>query len=375
MVNVQRNLELASVILKNYTLCDRCISRQLSLAKSDLKKKNIAKTSEPCYICNGLMSDIDDLLTLVLDALKDYQFNTFLIGAVLPQQMLEKEDEVRARFKIKGIENIKSELTRELGKLLGTATSKNVDYRRPDVTINLDVIKKQVTARSRAIYLFGRYIKNVRGLSQKQGRCKICNGKGCMQCKNTGLSGFDSIEGIIVKKLIDSFNCDSAKFAWVGGEDKDSLVLNEGRPFFVKVINPRSRFAEPKEMSFGDGVQARFIKEVGRLPDKPLRFKVKVKLTIECERNIDDAALERLKQLNNSSVKFAGKRSREVSKSIHEFNAKASNNMLEVSMLVDGGLTIKQFVGGDGIEPSISQLIGCKATCKSFDVLDVQFVD
>jgi len=96
---------------------------------------------------------------------------------------------------------------------------------------------------------------------------------------------------------------------------------------------------------------------------------------IECERSIDNAALEKLKQLENSSVKFLGKNSREVSKNIHEFNAKASDHTLEVLMLADGGLTIKQFVNGDDIEPSISQLVGCKATCKSFDVLSVQFAD
>jgi tRNA pseudouridine synthase 10 len=321
------------------------------------------------------MDNIDEVLALVLDALKEYQFKTFLIGAMLPSQMLEKEDEVRARFKIKGIESIKSDLTKQLGKLLGSKTRKNVDYRRPDVIINIDVANKQVIARSKAIYLFGRYVKKVRGLNQKQERCKFCSGKGCMQCNSTGLSGFDSVEGIIVKKLIDSFKCDSAKFAWVGGEDKDSLVLDKGRPFFVKVINPRSRFAKPKQMSFSNGVKAKFIKEVERLPDKPLKFKVKVKMIIECERSIDDSALERLKQLDNSSVKFVGKNSREVSKNIHEFNAKASNSTLEVLMLADGGLTIKQFVNGDDIEPSISQLVGCKATCKSFDILSVQFAD
>ena len=374
MVNVQSNLDLASAITKNYVLCDRCLSRQLSLAKR-APKKHSAKTSEACYICRGLMNNIDELLTLVLNALKEYQFNTFLIGAILPTQMLEREDEVRARFKIKGTESIKSDLTRELGKLLGSETSKTVDYRRPDVIINVVVASKQVKARSRAIYLFGRYVKNVRGLSQKQERCNVCKGKGCMQCDNTGLSGFDSVEGIIVKKLIDSFRCDSAKFAWVGGEDKDSLVLDEGRPFFVKIINPRSRFTAPKDMNLDKGVQARFIKEVERLPDKPLKFKVKTKLTIECENNIDDSALEKLKRLENSSVKFLGKNSREVSKNIHEFNVNASKNMLEVLMLADGGLTIKQFVGGDGMEPSISQLVGCKATCKSFDVLSVQFAE
>lgn len=375
MVNVQNTLDLASAILKNYTLCNACLSRQLSPAKSDLKKDYATKNGGACYICSGLMGNLDDLLSLVLDALKEYQFKTFLIGAILPSQMLEREDEVRAKFKIKGTESIKSDLTRKLGKLLGNATNTRVDYRRPDVTINLDLTKKEVIVRARAIHLFGRYVKNIRGLNQKQERCQICRGKGCAQCNNTGLSGFDSVEGIIVKKLINSFNCESAKFAWVGGEDKDSLVLNEGRPFFVKMINPRSRFADPKAISSGDDVQVRFIKEVERLPDKPLRFKVKARLTIECERSIDDAALEKLKQLNNADVKFLGKKSREVSKHIHEFNARASDNMLEVSMLADGGLTIKQLVGGDGIEPSVSQLIGCKAICKSFDILGVEFGD
>ena len=373
MVNVQSHLDLASAILKNHKLCNKCLSRQLSHVKSKLKKK-YAKT-RTCYICNGLMDNIDEVLALVLDALKEYEFKTFLIGAMLPSQMLEKEDEVRARFKIKGTESIKSYLTKELGKLLGRKTRKIVDYRRPDVIINIDVAKRQITARSRAIYLFGRYVKKVRGLNQKQERCKFCSGKGCMQCNSTGLSGFDSVEGIIVKKLIDAFKCDSAKFAWVGGEDKDSLVLDKGRPFFVKIINPRSRFAKPKQMSFSNGVRAKFIKEVERLPDKPLKFKVKVKMTIECERSIDDSALERLKQLDNSIVKFVGKNSREVSKNIHEFNAKASNSTLEALMLADGGLTIKQLVNGDDIEPSISQLVGCKATCKSFDILSVQFAD
>ncbi len=321
------------------------------------------------------MNNIDELLALVLDALKEYQFKTFLIGAILPPQMLEREDEIRARFKIKGTESIKSDLTKELGKLLGHKTHKKVDYRRPDVIINVDAAKKQVIARSRAIYLFGRYVKRVRGLNQKQERCKFCGGKGCMQCDNTGLSGFDSVEGIIVKKLIDSLRCDSAKFAWVGGEDKDSLVLDKGRPFFVKVINPRARFVKPKQIGFKDGVKAKFIKEVERLPDKPLKFKVKVKLMIECERSIDDTALEKLNKLDNSSVKFLGKNSREVSKNIHEFTARALDHTLEVLMLADGGLTIKQFVNGDDIEPSISQLVGCKATCKSFDVLSVQFAD
>ena len=126
--------------------------------------------------------------------------------------MLEHEDEIRAKFKIRGIENVKSYLTKELGKRLSKKTGKNVEYGKPDVTVNIDLIKNSATVRSRAIFLFGRYLKHVRGLSQKQERCSICAGKGCFQCDNTGLSGFDSIEGIIVKKLIDSFTSANPEF-------------------------------------------------------------------------------------------------------------------------------------------------------------------
>ncbi|MFQ5970127.1 MAG: tRNA pseudouridine(54/55) synthase Pus10 [Nitrososphaerales archaeon] len=361
-------------ILKNYIVCDRCISRQLSSTKKDFKKKDSSTINEQCYICNGLMGRIDDLLALVLDALKYYQFNTFLIGAVLPQQMLEREDEIRSRFKIKGTESVKSDLTKELGKRLSSGTDRIVDYHKPDVTIKVDTVNNELSVRSKAIFLFGRYVKSARGLSQKQERCKVCRGKGCAQCNNTGLSGFESVEGVITKKLLEIFKCESAKFAWVGGESKDSLVLNQGRPFFVKVINPKLRFATPNDIS-DNGVHVKFIETVNRLPDKPLRFKVRMKLTVECDRDIDNTSLERLHHLRNASVRFAGKGSREVSKYIHEFDARASKNILEVSMLADGGLIIKQFVSGDGIEPSISQLVGCKATCNSFDVLDVQFSD
>lgn len=400
------DLAFAAMVSKSYQLCDKCLSRQLSLPKSlgssrsrrTMKKNKRSKKLERgrtgggeaaadndrrCYICGGLMNSTGDLLALMLDSLQAYQFKTFLIGATLPQKMLEREDGLRARFKVRGRESIKSDLTRELGKLLGGTTGTRVEYLRPDVNINMDLTEERrvvAAVRAKPIYLLGRYVKNVRGLKQKQERCILCRGKGCDSCSNTGLAGFDdSVEGIIVKKLIEIFGCDGAKFAWVGGEDRESLVLNEGRPFFVKVINPRARFADLARLQFEDGVKATFIREVGSFPEKPLKFRVKVRLTIECDRRVDDASLEKLKQqLRNASVKFLGKNNREVSKGIYEFDAVRApeeENRLEVAMVADGGLTIKQFVGGDGMEPNISQLLECKLTCKHFDVLEVRLLE
>ncbi len=320
------------------------------------------------------MNRIDELLELILATLKEYRYKTFLIGAVLPSDMLEHEDEIRAKFKIKGTESVKSYLTKELGKRLARTTGKKVDYGRPDVTINIDIVKNDITVRSRAIFLFGRYVKRKRGLGQKQERCSICMGKGCSQCNNTGLSGFDSIEGIIVRKLINAFKCESAKFTWVGGEDKDSLVLDNGRPFFVKVINPKLRFAKPRSVT-KNGVRIKFLKRVQRLPDRSLKFRTKVKLLVECEREITSKCLKKLNALNNTLVTFSGKRGKEVSKKIYKINTKMLRNILTIMMVVDGGLVIKQFVSGESMTPNISHIIGCKTTCRSFDILNVKFTD
>lgn len=361
---------IATNILKKYTLCNRCLARQ----SSRKILRNIKKVKNECYICNGFMHRINDLLELTCIALKEYRYKTFLIGAIFPFNMLEHEDEIRAKFKIRGIENVKSYLTKELGKRLSKKTGKNVEYGKPDVTVNIDLIKNSATVRSRAIFLFGRYLKHVRGLSQKQERCSICAGKGCFQCDNTGLSGFDSIEGIIVKKLIDSFKCESVKFAWVGSEDKNSLVLNEGRPFFVKVINPKLRFVKPRSVT-KNGIQIRFLKNIERLPVRPPKFRIKVKLLIEYECEITNTCLEKLNDLNNTQVRFSGKRGNEISKNIYKINANIVKNTLKILMVIDSGLLIKQFVSGDGMTPNISQIIGCKATCRSFDILNVKFID
>ena len=320
------------------------------------------------------MDRIDDLLEIILAELKMYTYNTFLIGAVLPSVMLEREDEIRSRFKIKGTENVKNNLTKELGKRLSRKSGNQVDYNKPDVTININPVTKDVKVRSGPVFLFGRYVKHIRGLRQKRQRCNICMDKSCSKCKNIRLSGYDSVEGIIEGKLIDSFKCESTKFTWMGGEDKDSLVLNDGRPFFVKIINPKTRFSRPRFVN-EDGVQVKFLKRVERLPDKPIKFKMKVKLIVECASEITNALLEKLNNLNNTYVRFSGRHGQEVTRKIYQLKVNALKNILTILMVVDGGLTIKQFVECKDMTPNISKIIGCKATCSSFDILNVEFVD
>jgi tRNA pseudouridine synthase 10 len=110
LVKVRYEELLAQRLKKHYSLCKHCFHRQLRYIKK-IKVDNL----DGCYICCGLMSQLDSIVEKIIDSVgKKFEFNTFLLGASLPAQLFEREDQIRARFKIRGKENIKRELTKEL---------------------------------------------------------------------------------------------------------------------------------------------------------------------------------------------------------------------------------------------------------------------
>ena len=67
-------------------------------------------------------------------------------------------------------------------------------------------------------------------------------------------------------------------------------------------------------------------------------------------------------------------RSKIAAKKIHSAQAtkKVEDCEFQLTLHADGGLPIKQFVGGEEyIEPNVSKLLGAKCECVTFDVLAV----
>jgi tRNA pseudouridine synthase 10 len=357
------------VQLKQYRLCKRCLARHTedSHIQSDME----------CYICHGLMDDLDMLIDKMMLAVRDYEFNTFLIGASLPTRMYEREDAIRARLKIRGKENIKSQLTRELGLKIATVTKRKVDYMKPDITISLTVDKENsvdVVVKSRPIVLIGRYVKKLRGITQKQNRCLQCEGKGCGSCGHSGLSDYGSIEGIIAKRLIAKTKCETPRFSWIGSEDHNSLVLASGRPFSVRLYNPKIRDVDKVKIK-ANGVTATMSVFKDNI-ELPSRFIVKTRIYARCENAIAKQDLKKLDSLTGTVVKFKN-RSKMATKNIYSATARqlSCSNEFILTMVADGGLMIKQFVGGEEyMKPNVSEILNTKCECITFDVLDVNLV-
>ncbi len=354
----------AATLLKEYRLCKYCLERHIGSGTS----------GSPCYICCGLMDGLDSITYGILSAVKDYEFDTFLIGATLAVQLHEREDKMRSRLKIRGTESIKNSLTRELGIRLTVLTGKKVEYIKPDVTILLTVDKDNivnVSVKSRPLTFAGAYVKKSRGLPQRQDKCISCGGKGCISCGYSGLSGHSTIEGIIANELIQATGGQTPKFTWIGSEDESSLVLGTGRPFYVRVFNVKRRKLRDKKIKFND--IAAILNVINGSPMIQQPFKSKTRIYVKCENVLTKKNLKKLNSLSGSTVNFKNK-SRMITKNIYSANIRQIDaSQFILTIVADGGLLIKQFVGGgEYMKPNISEILEAKCECVMFDILDVR---
>ena len=378
-----------TLLLKHYNLCKRCLERHnntTTATTSTAGGKSRGGLLLPyCYICRGLMDNLDAVANSILAAVKDFEFDTFVIGATLPNQLYEREDTMRARLKIRGKESIKHYITRELGIRLSRLTQKQVKYGKPDITITLTVDKENnvnVEAISRPLALAGVYLKKSRGLPQKQDRrCASCGGKGCNSCNYSGISRYDSVEGIIANELVQITGGQTPKFTWIGSEDQNSLVLGSGRPFYVRVFNPKKRKLRKdnnnnkKTTIKANGIKAT-LSVINDIPVIQPRFTVKTKIHIRCENPLTNKILREklVGSLSGTKVRFENKSKKIGVKSIHSvYIRQLDSNQFTLTIVADGGLMIKQLVGGEEyMRPNISELLEMKCKCVLFDILDVQ---
>ncbi|MDE1769813.1 MAG: tRNA pseudouridine(54/55) synthase Pus10 [Thaumarchaeota archaeon] len=364
-------------ILKEYHLCDYCLGRIFASRLHLVSHKNlggkirkIIKQSNPksCYLCKNLMPELGVFLTKMLDISKDYEFSTFLIGAILQPSILDRDDIVRSKFKLRGIAGIKSDITREMGKQFGKKTRTKVDYQNPDVVFMIDFKKDICEIKPKAVILQGRYTKEMRGIPQKQPSCNRCDGKGCFVCDFHGISEFNSVEGKIAKYMYEKFGAQQAKITWIGGEDESSLVLGNGRPFFVKLINPRKRkISLPKKIQL-EGVSILHLRSVSKIPTDQIKFRTNVLLEIETEKDLVPEALNVLEGLKDMSISISENTSWKNQKRIYDVKIKKIDpRSFTILVELDGGIPLKRFVTGNNVEPNISVLLENSCKCKTFD--------
>ena len=378
MSNYSTVLSTSNKIIKKYNLCDYCLGRlftkQLRLSSNKIlgkKLKNGRESNHSCYICKNLFDNLDHFLKLMLDSSFDYKFRTFSIGTIIKPSIVDRDDALKSEFRLRGIDGVKSDITKELVKLFSKKTKKIANYIDPDIIFTVNLKEPSCNLRSKPIVISGRYTKSKRGYSQKQKSCDNCSGKGCRTCNFHGISEFNSVEGVISKLIFKKFGGTTTKFTWIGGEDKSSLVLGYGRPFIVKLQNPLKRKIKLSDYA-SDFISIFNLKIIDDSPKTPLKFSSLATIKISTDSKFDAENLKKLKNLKNSPIIVSEKSGRSYEKKIFDINyKKTSDQIILVKIRVEGGLPIKRFVIGNDVTPNISETIGTHCIPEEFDFLEI----
>ena len=378
MSNYSQIIPIANNIIEKYDLCDNCLGRlflkQFRLSSNKLlgkKLKNGYDSKNKCYICKNLFYNLEPFLKLMINSSSNYVFKTYGLGVMIKPSIVDRDDFIKSKYKFKGIDSVKTDITKELIKVFSKKTNKILDSLDPEITFTVNLKDESCQLRSKSITISGRYIKSKRGIPQKQISCGNCSGKGCRICDFHGISEFESVEGIISKLLFKKFGGTTAKFTWIGGEDNSSLVLGNGRPFFAKIKNPSKRKPSLSDEKF-NFISLCNLKLVNDSPKTSLNFNSKIKIKISSTSQISSNNLKKLKDLKNTAIVINEKSGKRYEKKIFDIAYKKnSKNVFTMTITAEGGFPIKRFIVGDSVLPNISTLFDTSCVIQEFDFLNI----
>jgi tRNA pseudouridine synthase 10 len=423
-------LEKARRVLAEYTLCDSCLGRLFGMAGYGLSnaergralktlflmeaydavhgltdEKTVAclartgfkpaeellkklRVNEPerraCYICSGVMERLSELAAMCMDAGKEFEYRTFQVGCKVPKEMSNREEKLWLTFQLNTPESIKSDITREVGKLIETATGKRYSREDPDVVFVIDVGAWSVSVHSRPIYIYGRYRKLVRGLPQSP----------WLRPPDPRLMYPTSVEELITKPLARLAKASEAKLHAAGREDVDVRTLGNGRPFVVEIRNPKVRSLDLKLARDAVNNEAKGLIEVelvhlvsGKLVPKLKAYAEIARKTyvaiVKLSRSIGEGEIESLEKTFNGAIviqrtplRILGRKPDKVRKKVvYSVKAKLLNsNTLELTITCQGGLYVKELIHGDGgrTKPNVAEVLGAEVEVKELDVVWIE---
>ncbi len=142
-------------------------SSELIMATSEMPDN-----SRQCELCQDFFQpqSLEDWCDRIEEKCRDIEFYTFVVGSVIPPEIMEKEDEIHANYGLsEWAEILKSEINREVGKRLlkrWDSLQRSVDVRSQDLVILVNLVKNQVDLNIHPLFIEGRYCKYVRDIPQ-----------------------------------------------------------------------------------------------------------------------------------------------------------------------------------------------------------------
>ncbi|MCS7144708.1 MAG: tRNA pseudouridine(54/55) synthase Pus10 [Archaeoglobaceae archaeon] len=355
-------------------LCKRCAEKVVL---------EIDKSAGICPLCAGIFEKIDEVAIMIAKKL-NFDFDSFQIG-------IRGEGSFRALqefFEIRGVDyDLKTEIKNELQSRLKEITGKRISS-DPDALIvfNPEDLSFEITIKP--FYIYGRYIKRIRNISQTRWLCGKCKGIGCEICNQTGKRYLHSVEELISNPAIELFQAKNAILHGSGREDVDARMLGSGRPFVLEIVEPKKRKIDLSELErkineFCVGKVA--VKNLGYANAKDVEkvkeggFRKVYRAKVVFDREVSREELEKvlnelIGEIRQKTPERVMHRRADKLRVRRLYKAEIVAHFGKIAVLkfeAEAGLYIKELVSGDSgrTEPNLSK--NFKAFVEKLDVLEV----
>lgn len=393
-----------AAVLRAGPICDDCLGRafaKLGHGFSNRQRGGALRTLlsmlevdgklGTCWVCDGLFDRVEDWADRAVAASKGIEFESYLFGVKLSPRLSQMEAFFNERFPTGLTEPLKHAFNREAGKTFEAKIGRGtVDLTHPHLSFLIDLVHDSVNLRALSLYIYGRYLKLVRGIPQTRWPCRHCRGEGCKACGFTGKQYPESVEELVAAPFLTAAGAEEAHLHGAGREDIDARMLGTGRPFVLEVVSPRSRCLDLPHLqslvnaSTAEKVQVNGLHFVPRETValvKETHAKKTYRALIAFEKDIFpetltealDSLIGTIKQRTPQRVSH--RRADLVRK---RCLLEAKGNLLsprqaELELCGEGGLYIKELVSGDNGRtlPSLATRLGVASRVVELDVIDV----
>jgi tRNA pseudouridine synthase 10 len=396
--------ETAKEILQKGYVCDNCLGRQFgqilsgmtnrergrsirtALAleyaakpfpadKSNFQGFNFRKQKaiplpekKVCIVCNGLFENLGKWADEAAKKLKPLEYGTFVVSSSMSRELVRREEGLWEDIGIEHCEPIKSELNRELGKLVAERTGKKPDEKNPDMSIMLDLERDRLDVAVNPLFIYGRYQKLVRGIPQTKWEMHK-----------------ESVEEIIAKPFMRESWGKAHSLHAAGREDIDARCL-DWRPFVLEIASPTKRTFNLRKMEAEinktrkvkvSGLRYSERKEVvmvkSLMPDKTYRA------VASFGKPVSESELKKLKSISTikqqTPTRVAHRRANLTrDKRVKSISWKLlPKNRIEFTIRAVAGLYVKELISGDNgrTRPSFSSIFGVPAKTEELDVVKI----
>ncbi len=333
---------------------------------------------EECPVCRGLFSKIEKYAEMAIEALSKYEFETFLVGSRIPEELEEADRRVAEELGTEP-EPLKRELNREVGKIVSARTGKEVDFEDPDIKVIIDARFDFVELQVKPLFLYGRYRKLVRGISQTKWPVPALGGR-----SKYGTS----VEELVAGPVMEAAGGTEHLFHGMGREDVDARMLGNGRPFVLEIRNPVKRSLDLEALREEINRRAGGMIEVLELRPAtrrdvervkslrpPKSYEVGVRIEGGVGREELEDALRRLVGVieQRTPTRVLHRRADLVRRRrVYEaelVDLKGEEAVIRVKC--EAGTYVKELMHGDGgrTRPSLAELLGKKVEVKYLDVV------